>query len=599
MPRTQEANEKIRTEQREKILNAAKQVFARKGRAATMADVAAEAGVSQGLAYRYFKSKEAIFTTLIKQATESGGGPAARIQQIQGTPGTRLALLISYILEDRRSNPGYSQILYQVLTDDSTPNDLKQIVMRNGKIIQDVMRQLIVEGQTAGEIAKDDPDELMVALLACFEGLMKRATMLDPKDAKNHFPDAKIILRMLKPEIIFENKGEKRLNRKGVSYDVGRVMMGSQWRPKFDPKQVHRELEIIKNDLHCNTVRICGLDLKRLEVAAEDALTQGLEVWLSPEMWDRSQEETLAYLKNAAEVAEAMRQRFPDRVLLSVGSEATLFSQGIVEGENFMQRMNNPTFWMNIQAGKHNDPLNKFLSKACQAVRQTFKGPITYFSVPFEKVDWSQFDFVGVDLYRDARIKNIFEKMARGYLVYKKPVMIGEFGCCNYRGADLLGGSGFIVVYGMMNDLLGGKLTVPSPFAEMLKVIPKVDGHYVRDEGVQAREVTEELAIFDSAGMEGAFVFTFVSPTSAYNDDPRFDIDLGSFSLVKSYPEKDTFKQIVAESAKQAKELGIDTAPDLSDKFANVIGKHGTTYPNMPWEPKESFRAVADYYAKR
>jgi len=26
---------------------------------------------------------------------------------------------------------------------------------------------------------------------------------------------------------------------------------------------------------------------------------------------------------------------------------------------------------------------------------------------------------------------------------------------------------------------------------------------------------------------------------------------------------------------------------------------HGTTYPDMPWEPKESFRAVADFYAKR
>ena len=97
------------------------------------------------------------------------------------------------------------------------------------------------------------------------------------------------------------------MNRKGVCYDVGRVMMGSQWRPKFDPKQVNRELEIIKNDLHCNTVRICGLDLKRLEIAAKEALAQKLEVWLSPEMWDKSQEETLAYLLRAAKVAEALR----------------------------------------------------------------------------------------------------------------------------------------------------------------------------------------------------------------------------------------------------------------------------------------------------
>lgn len=596
MTRNKQANEEIRKETTQKILDAATAVFAAKGRAATMADIAAKAQVSQGLAYHYFASKEEIFSTLLKQAwAKAGGGPAQRIGQIQGTPGQRLTLLITYILESIRQTPGISQIMYNALEDENTPNDLKALIQRNGEAIQEIMRQFIVEGQAAGEIAKDDPDQLLVALLACFNGLMKRATMLDPKDANSHFPDAKIMLRMLlKPE----NHGEiGKMNRKGVSYDVGRVMMGSQWRPKFDSKQVHRELEIIKNDLHCNTLRICGLDLKRLEIAAEEALNQGLEVWLSPEMWDKTQEETIAYLKDAAEFAEGLREKFPSKVILSVASEATLFNQGIVEGKNFMQRMNNPSFWMNIQSGKHNEPLNAFLAKACRAVRQTFKGKITYFSVPFEKVDWSLFDFVGVDLYRDARIKSIFDKMASGYLVYKKPVIIGEFGCCNYRGADLLGANGFIVVYGMMNDYLGGKLTVPTPFAEMLKLIPKVDGLYVRDEGVQAKEIVEELTIFDSAGMDGAFVFTFVSPTSVYNDDPRFDLDLGSFSLVRSYPEKDTFKQIVSESAKQAKELGIDAAPDLSDKFANVIGKHGSSYPDMPWEPKESFKAVADYYA--
>ena len=66
------------------------------------------------------------------------------------------------------------------------------------------MRQLIVDGQATGEIVKDDPDQLLVALLAFVNGLMKRATMLDPKDAKFHFPEAKIILRIFKPE----NQGE-------------------------------------------------------------------------------------------------------------------------------------------------------------------------------------------------------------------------------------------------------------------------------------------------------------------------------------------------------------------------------------------------------
>jgi hypothetical protein len=42
---------------------------------------------------------------------------------------------------------------------------------------------------------------------------------------------------------------------KGVNYDVG-TQMGVNWRPDYDPETVHRELEIIKNDLHCNAVGI-------------------------------------------------------------------------------------------------------------------------------------------------------------------------------------------------------------------------------------------------------------------------------------------------------------------------------------------------------
>ncbi len=205
MPRSQQENQKIRAETTKKILNAATTVYATKGKNATMSDIAEKAGISQGLAYHYFPSKEEIYTTLIKQATQAGGGPTERIKQIQGPPGQRLSLLITYMLENNRQNPGMYQIMYNVLEDESTSGDLKVLVQRNGKAIQDIMRQLIVEGQATGEIVDDDPDQLMVALLACFNGLMKRATMLDPNDAKNHFPDAKIILRMLKPEC----QGEK------------------------------------------------------------------------------------------------------------------------------------------------------------------------------------------------------------------------------------------------------------------------------------------------------------------------------------------------------------------------------------------------------
>lgn len=166
MPRNKEANEKSRKETTQ-ILEGAVTVFAAKGSSATMADIAAKAGVSQGLAYHYFKSKDEIFAILIKQTVEAGGGPAERISQVQGMPSNRLSLLITYILEGIRQTPGMSQIMHNVLEDETAPSDLKDLVLKNGKAIQDGMRQLIVEGQATGEIVKDDPDELRVTLLAC------------------------------------------------------------------------------------------------------------------------------------------------------------------------------------------------------------------------------------------------------------------------------------------------------------------------------------------------------------------------------------------------------------------------------------------------
>lgn len=199
MPKSEDENQKIRDEQRTNILRAAMSVFAQKGSAATMAEIAAEAKISQGLSYRYFPSKEAMLATLVKEAAQSGGGPAARVKKIQGTPGERLALLVSYILNDRRERPQYYQFLYQVLADETIKSDLKQTVRENGRIIQDEIKQLIAQGQTSGEIAKDDPEQLFIALVACIDGLVKWASWEGLND-KDNFPDAKIVLRMLKPD---------------------------------------------------------------------------------------------------------------------------------------------------------------------------------------------------------------------------------------------------------------------------------------------------------------------------------------------------------------------------------------------------------------
>lgn len=202
MPRTEEAKQRVREEQRAKILDAARKVFARKGLAATMAEVAAEAGVSQGLAYRYFPGKEELFQTMVEQILQASPTLTRVVAEQPGTPGERLSWLITRIVESRRDQPEFYQLFYQMLYDESVPNDLRERVRIQGLHFQQVLRQLIVEGQATGEIAQDDPDQLIVAVMACLEGLWRGIALLEPLDVaqvKKHFPDANIILRMLKP----------------------------------------------------------------------------------------------------------------------------------------------------------------------------------------------------------------------------------------------------------------------------------------------------------------------------------------------------------------------------------------------------------------
>lgn len=66
MPRTKEQFEEIRKESSQKILDAALEVFAKYGyHSATINMIAKTAGVSQGLMYNYFKSKEEVLHHLM------------------------------------------------------------------------------------------------------------------------------------------------------------------------------------------------------------------------------------------------------------------------------------------------------------------------------------------------------------------------------------------------------------------------------------------------------------------------------------------------------------------------------------------------------
>jgi len=337
------------------------------------------------------------------------------------------------------------------------------------------------------------------------------------------------------------------MERKGINYDVGTIFhAGVSSREHLPPDVIKREMQIIKNDLHCNAVRISGYDIQRLTTAAEFALRQGLEVWFSPAHVNATEQETLDYFASCAQAADKLRQQWP-HVVFVTGCELTMFMKGLVMGDDMFKRMNSFTKpWLLLSSalriGSFNSRLNKFLARATTIVRQHFHGPISYASGIWEGVDWTPFDFVGVDLYRDAGNKKTFDQKVKALFVHHKPVVITEFGCCPYRGANDKGGLGWAII---------NWNTTP----------PQLNRTYIRDEATQANYITDLLTVFENDHTEGAFVFTFVS-ANPYNPDPKYDLDMASYGIVKTLPDT-----------------------------------KGQTYPDMNWEPKQSFGTLADYYA--
>ncbi len=338
------------------------------------------------------------------------------------------------------------------------------------------------------------------------------------------------------------------MNYKGINYDVGTsTTHGTISRESFEPLIIRREIEIIKSDLHCNAIRISGESIERLELAARFALEQGLEVWFSPSLPNATEQETLKYFVECAQIAEKLRQKSP-KIVFITGVELTAFMRGFLEGDTPMKRLGtlmNPfkLIRSTILKGSFHKNLNTFLLKATALIREHFHGKISYASGPWEDVNWSLFDFVSIDYYRDSTNRKVYEQNLLRYFKHGKPVIITEFGCCTYQGAENKGGYGWAIV-------------------DWSKSPSEVKGEFIRDEEAQANYIIELLKIFKETKVDGVFVFTFVSPSYPYYQNPLYDLDMASYSVVKTYTDQ-----------------------------------NGMTYKDMPWEPKESFFKLADFYA--
>lgn len=337
------------------------------------------------------------------------------------------------------------------------------------------------------------------------------------------------------------------MRAKGIAYDTGFVRNGEISLESFDVEVVRRELAIIRDDLHCNAVHVIGGDPERLELTARCAAELGLEVWLSPYPLELAPADIRSLFVDCAERAERVR-RTGAEVVFVAGVELSIMNQGFLPGGDINERLNLLLGQPDGRAERITEAsarLNDFFRDAVAAVRERFGGKVTYACIQFERVDWTLFDIMSIELIRSAEVAGQYREGVRTLVAQGKPVAITGFGTATWRGAgDVAPRSMGIVEY----DEAGRPV--------------RVKGEYVRDEDGQAAYLRELLEIFDSEGVDGAFVYLFALHNFPHRpDDPGRDLDLASLGVVKVFEDRT-----------------------------------GDTYPGLPWEPKAAFAAVADSY---
>jgi hypothetical protein len=335
-----------------------------------------------------------------------------------------------------------------------------------------------------------------------------------------------------------------------MTYDTGFIRNGVISRERFDPGVVQRELAIIRDDLHCNAVQVIGGVPERLELAASCAAGLGLEVWFSPYPLELTASEILPLFTDCALRAERLRKEGAEVVFVT-GVELSVMNKGFLPGDSVDERLglllSQPPDRRREQLREVSSRVSDFLTGAVAAVRERFAGRITYAAIPFELADWALFDIMSVELIRSAEVAGQFRAGVRSLVAAGKPVAITGFGVPAYRGAGDRGGRAMEVVE-----------YDPGTGAPV-----RLNGTYARDEAGQARYLREVLEIFDTEGVDATFVFLFALCGFPHrpDGDPRDDLDLASPAIVKT-----------------------------------LEGRHGHTYPDMAWEPKAAFTAVAECY---
>ncbi|MDA8347047.1 MAG: TetR/AcrR family transcriptional regulator [Thermaerobacter sp.] len=194
MPRSEEANRQIRDVRRETLLQAAVEIFGRNGYVGTrIDDIAALAGISKGLVYHYFRSKEALFTALVEGAANGTARLFQGVRELPGDVAHRLRWLIDQEVSGMMGAPYRFLVILQALITEAAPYEARNAIV--GMLAQEeaAIVPLLAEGQRDDQIVRGDPYQLFLLLRSCVQGM---AASMATQGLHSGFPSAESLWKL-------------------------------------------------------------------------------------------------------------------------------------------------------------------------------------------------------------------------------------------------------------------------------------------------------------------------------------------------------------------------------------------------------------------
>jgi AcrR family transcriptional regulator len=197
MSRNKELNEVIKEERREQILAAALKLFATQGLAATrMSDLSRSTGISQGLVYHYYSSKEELFTHIVATAIEKMNAAAIHLENLPISAREKIILAVDSLLNGFHENENtsyYYFLITQAALSDLFPREAKEIIRSKNSLKYEVMTRIFDQGQVDGSVRNYAGSELATLFFSIINGLALNKAI---HGKEFRMPDKRIILGM-------------------------------------------------------------------------------------------------------------------------------------------------------------------------------------------------------------------------------------------------------------------------------------------------------------------------------------------------------------------------------------------------------------------